>query len=235
MPPPVDDAAPLRSALLCAACALGGLVIALAGVYAGTGWLDGFTDWDVQRLGRRFLRALPWAAPLAAVAGVLLHAYYRLLLARRYPTWLALLGAARAFALFPLIGLALLFAFLLALALGIASLIGNKLLGLPTVPDNLLERLIGPPLWYLTLPFTLLGLENQGSMRIPQRVGRARLLRWLPFLIGLLLLWCGAESKHGHQRVDPHWLAVAAAGWFIDYLIVLAYVVPRWRRNTTSS
>jgi hypothetical protein len=114
-------------------------------------------------------------------------------------------------------------------------LIGNKLFGLPTVPDDLLERLLGPQLWYLTMPFILLGLESRGGLRIPQRVSRARLLRWLPFLIALLLLWCGAESKHGHERVDPYWLAAAAAYWFGDYLIVLAYVAPRCRRDTSAS
>jgi len=223
-PPPTYS---LKAALICSSCAIAGLLLAFAGVYVGTGWLDGFDDWDLHRLGRRLRSTLLWSLPLSMVGGLLLYDYFRHALAQRAKGWLGLLGAVRAFALFPLIGFGLLLFFLLTLILGIGSWVLNKLFGLPTVPDDLLERLLGTLLWYLTLPFTLLGIESRGDIRIPVYVSRKRLLCWLPGLFVLLMFWCGAEAKGSHDRVDPYWLAAIAAYWFGDYLIAAFYVSPQ--------
>ena len=222
----------LKDALICAACGIAGLLLAFAGIYLGTGWLDGFSDWDLHRLGRRLRASLVWSLPVAASCGLLLYDYYRHALAQRAKIWISMIGVVRAFMLFPLLGFGLLLSFFLSLGIGVVSRLAHKLFRLPLVADGLLERLLGPLLWTLTLPFSLLGVQSEGDMRIPSRVSRKRLLRWLPFLLVILVFWCGAVSEETDERVNPYWLAAFAAYWFIDYLVVVFYVAPTLGRRS---
>ena len=86
---PLDDLA--ASGLMMAAA-----VVALAAVYVGTGWHDGFGDWDLHRLGRRLRRLAYWVLPAAAVAGPALLTFYRRLLGQPPGGWGVLLAIPRA-------------------------------------------------------------------------------------------------------------------------------------------
>lgn len=224
-----EEAAPLRAALLCAALAMAGLLLAMASVYLGIGWLDGFGDWDLHRLGRRFRRALLWALPLAAIAGLLLYACYRSALDEKHKGLIVLFAVIRAFAFFPLFGMAMLLGMIGGFAGALLLAAYGKLSGQPPAEpetDGLIQRLLVVPLWFLTLPFTLLKVQSQGDIDIPARVGKARLLNWLPFLIVLLALFTGGESEGSGQRIDPYWLTAIAAWWLGDYLVVAGWLAP---------
>jgi len=224
--PPYTEQRTLRATVTCALCVCAGLLLAMASIYLGTGRLDGFKDWDLHRLGDRFVRSLIWSLPTAAVAGIVLYEYYRLALAERCKGLLGLIGVVRVFVLFPLFGFLLLLGFIFTLTLGLLSLLGKKLLGTPTIPDNTFERISGPALWFLILPFTLLKMESEGDMKIPFHVSRQRLLRWLPALLILLAFGCGAESESSGERISPHLLTALASYWLGDYLIAAFYVSP---------
>lgn len=224
-----DARAPAVSALLCAGLAMAGLLLALLAVWLGTGWLDGLDYRGTDKLARRFLRSLPWALPLAALAGVVLCAYFRSALAERHTGWVGLVGVVRAFALFPLLGFAILgavlFAFLAAVPLGLYRRFVHHAAA-DEEDESLMNRLMVVPLWVMTLPFTLLKAESQGDIEIPARVSQVRLLNWLPMLFLLLLVGPGFESESTGERIDPNWLAVIAAYWLADWLIVALYVAP---------
>lgn len=226
---PAAEAPPRRADLRCMALAMLGLLLAMAAVWLGTGWLDGFDYRHTNRLGRRFLRALPWALPLAALGGALLYVYFRWAIAETHKGWVLLIAVIRAFALFPLLGFAVLMAMLFAFAAAIPLALWRKLPGRrPGGDENgpLMARLMGVPIWIMTLPFTLLKIESQGDLEIPARVSPSRLIRWLPFFFLLLLFGPGAESEASGERIDPNWLAALAAYWLADCLIVTGYVAP---------
>lgn len=226
---PADQAPALRAALLCAALAMAGLLLAMASVYLGTGWLDGFGDWDLHRIGRRFRRALPWALPLAAIAGVLLYAVYRSAFDEKHKGLIVVFAIVRAFAFFPLFGMAMLLGMIGGFAGALLLAAYRKIAGLPPTDSNtdtLIQRLLVVPLWFLTLPFTLLKVQSQGDIDIPARIGKARLFNWLPFLIVLIALFAGGESEGSGQRIDPYWLSAFAAWWLGDYLVVAGWLAP---------
>lgn len=224
-----DESPPLPSALLCAGLAMAGLLLAMLAVWIGTGWLDGFDYRGVNKLGRRFLRALPWALPLAALGGLLLYGYFRCALAERHKGWVTLLAVVRSFALFPFLGFAMLFAMIFGFIAAFVVAIRHKLARRPPAEGadgSFFPGLLVPPLWMMTLPFTLLKIQSQGDIEIPARIPRARLLNWLPILFLMLLVGPGFESESTGERVDPNWLAALAAYWLADCLIVTGYVAP---------
>lgn len=210
------------------AAAAAGTALALLGVYAGLGLHDGFGDWDLHRVGRRFLRYLPFVLALSALGGALLRAYYERLLAGK-PSGLGVLGTiVRAFAHFPLYGGVALFSIMFGFAaLGLRSLRHRFLGGEPPgTSDEALTRWLGPPIWFIIMPFNLMGVEGEGDVDLPERVSTRRMLRWLPAVLAMLMLWTGATSEDSGDRVDPYWLAAFASFWLSDYLAVAWLVSP---------
>lgn len=210
------------------AAAAAGTALALLGVYAGLGLHDGFGDWDLHRVGRRFLRYLPFVLALSALGGALLRAYYERLLAGK-PSGLGVLGTiVRAFAHFPLYGGVALFSIMFGFAaLGLRSLRHRFLGGEPPgTSDEALTRWLGPPIWFIVMPFNLMGVEGEGDVDLPERVSTRRMLRWLPAVLAMLMLWTGATSEDSGDRVDPYWLAAFASFWLSDYLAVAWLVSP---------
>jgi len=205
-----------------------GTALALLGVYAGLGLHDGFGDWDLHRVGRRFLRYLPWVLALSALGGALLRSYYERLLAGK-PSGLGVLGTiVRAFAHFPLYGGVALFSIMFGFAaLGLRSL-RHRLLGgeTPGTSDEALTGWLGPPIWFIIMPFDLMGVEGEGDVDLPETVSTRRMLRWLPAVLAMLMLWTGATSEDSGERVDPYWLAAFASFWLSDYLAVAWLVSP---------
>lgn len=142
----------------------------------------------------------------------------------------------RAFVFFPLFGMIGGFAAALLLATW------RRIAGLPPADsdtDSLIQRRLVVPLWFLTLPFTLLKIQSQGDIDIPARVGKKRLFNWRPFLIALLALFAGGESEGSGQRIDPYWLSAFAAWWLGGYLVVAGWLAPtlaaRARRSAAQS
>lgn len=231
--PPAAAASPLRATLLCAALAMAGLLLAMVAVWAGTGWLDGFNTRGISKLEGRFIRVLPWALPLAAAAGVVLYTYFRWAIEERHKGWVLLFAVIRAFALFPLLGFAMLFGVLFVFAAAIPLAIYRKFFpgqtqdeGDDNGSDNLLQRALVVPLWIITLPFTLLKVESEGDIDIPARISRARLLNWLPVFFLMLLFGPGFESEEPGDRINPNWLVAIATYWLADLFIVTGHVAP---------
>lgn len=221
----------IGEALLCAAIAMAGLALAMLAVYAGTGLFDGFGDWDLHRIGRRFRRALYWALPLAGIAGFFLAIYYDRLL-RPGASALALLwSVVRAFAHFPLFGLLALLAMIWGFVAAIAGGLLRRIFRLGREADrgDLFARWLGPPVWFIVLPFIAMKLPMEGDMELPDTVSRRRLLRWLPAVLAAIMLYADASDADTGERVDPYWLAAFAAFWLADYLIVALRVAPALR------
>lgn len=226
----------LRDGARCAGLAMAGLLLAMAAVLVGTGWLDGFHDWGLHRIGRRLVRSLPWALPVGALAGVAIHGYFRAAIGGEgqgeakggLKALLVLLAVARAFALFPLLGFAILLAVIAGIVVAVPLAAIRQLSGKTLLDgsDSLSTRLMIVPLWAMTLPFTLLRMESEGDIEIPARVAARRLLAWLPFVLLLVVVWAGAESEATGERVDPYWLSGVSAYWLADYLIVAGWVAP---------
>ena len=213
----------------CALLGMTGLLLGMLTVWLGTGWLDGFGGRDLDRLGRRFLRALPWALPLAALGGVLLQVYFHWAIGLRHKAWVGILGVVRAFALFPLLGCAILLAFVIGVLASIGFGTFRKLTGKSRERIKsawLVTDLLQGPVWVLVLPFSLLKIESEGEFEIPRLVSRWRLMHWLPLLCLMLLLGPGFESENTGEYVDPNWLAALAGYWLADFLVVAAYVAP---------
>jgi RimJ/RimL family protein N-acetyltransferase len=226
---PADEAVPLYAMLLCAGLAMLGLLLAMAAVWLGTGWLDGFDYRGVNRLGRRFIRVLPWALPLAALAGLLLYACFRCAIDERHKGWITLFAVIRAFALFPLLGFAMLFGMLFAFIAAIPLGLYRKFFHHPADDEasgSLFQSLLVVPLWIMTLPFTLLKIKSEGDIDIPARISRSRLINWVPVFFLMLLVGPGFESEQTGNRVDANWLAALATYWLADILIVTGYVAP---------
>lgn len=211
------------------AAALTGAALAMLGVYAGLGLHDGFGDMDLHRVGRRFLRILPWLLCLSVPAGALLRAYYVRLLAGK-PTGLGVLWTVvRAFAHFPLYGGVALLSAMAGFAAHGLSRLRRSLLGIdapPTSGDEVLSAWLGPPIWFIVMPFDLMGIEGEGDIELPERVSTRRMLRWLPAILAMLMLWTGATGEDSGERVDPYWLAAFASYWLGDYVAVAWLVAP---------
>lgn len=208
-----------------AALGAGGLLLAMVAVYAGTGLQDGFGDWDLHRLGRRFLRWLPALLPLAAGAGVLIGRYHETLLKPSPPSSAMLLGVVRAFVLFPCYGFVALFAFIGALLVtGIEKLVGRTFRGEASGPR--LDSWLGLPIWFLALPFVASGVPSEGDLTLPKAVAPRRLWSWLPFVLAIVLLLTRMVSEESGERVDPCWVMAGAAYWLAEYLIVTVQIAP---------
>lgn len=212
------------------AAALAGAALAMLGVYAGLGFHDGFGDWDLHRVGRRFFRYLPWIVCLSAFGGALLRGFYARLLTGK-PSGLGVLWTiVRAFAHFPLYGGVALFSVMAGFAgLGLRML-RHRFLGgeAPGTTDDAVAAWIGPPIWFIIMPFHLMGIESESDsdVDLPETVSTRRLLRWLPAVLAMLMVWTGAVSEDSGERVDPYWLAAFASFWLSDYLAVAWLVSP---------
>lgn len=217
---------PSRSRFM--AAALAGAALAMLCIYIGLGLHDGFGDWDLHRVGRKFRRALPWVLGLSLPFGALLRGFYAHLLYRK-PTGPAVLwSVVRAFVHFPLYG---------AVAL-ISVMAGFAVLGLralrfrfrggepPQTADEAVAAWIGPPIWFIVMPFNLLGPPIESDIELPETMSTRRLLRWLPAVLAMLMLWTGAVEEESGERIDPYWLAAAACYWLGDYLAVAWLVSP---------
>lgn len=230
--PPQTVEPAIGSQLLWAGIAAGGLILAMLAVYVGTGLHDGFSDWDLHRLGRRLRRSLPWSLPLAVVAGLLLRGYYLGLLRGSRSGWGMLWSVARAFAHFPFFGMLALLAMMwgfLAAGGRLLPRLWRKAARKPLPPQNeapVLERWLAVPLWFIMLPFIVLKLPMEGNIAIPQSISLRRLLRWLPAMLALLFLYTDAYSEDSGERVDPYWLTAFAALWLGDYLLAALRLAP---------
>lgn len=221
-----------RKPLAGAALGVAGLLLAMLAVYVGTGLHDGFGDWDLHRLGRRLRRALIWALPLAVLGGLLLHAYYERLLQGGVSGWVSLGSVLRAFAHFSLFGALALFAMMWSFVIvgwELLARLWRRREAAPAGAEGLLQSWIGPPVWFIVLPFIMLKLPMEGDIELPQTVSRRRLLRWLPALLALIFMYTDAVSEDTGERIDPYWLTLAASFWLIDYLIVAFQVAPELR------
>lgn len=230
---PVELGGVWRFALLTVAAAL----LAMLAVYVGTGLHDGFGDWGLHRIGRRFRRALLWALPLAAVFGLFLYAYYRRLLRPGASGWLMLFAIVRAFGHFPLFGALVLLAMVwtfgeVVLRNLLARRAGRAAAG--SASENLFERRLGPPLWFMCLPFIAMKLPIESDIEIPETVSQRRLLRWLPGALLLLMFLTDATDEDSGERIDPYLLATLASFWLGDFLVVLLRVVPAMRGRQAS-
>ena len=99
----------------------------------------------------------------------------------------------------------------------------------PEGADASLQSWIGPPVWFIVLPFIMLKVPMEGDMELPETVSRRRLLRWLPALIAMIFMYTDVVSEETGERIDPYWLTLAAGFWLIDYLIVAFQVAPELR------
>jgi len=213
-----------------AALGIAGAFLAMLAVYVGTGLYDGFLDWDLHHLGRRFRRALPWALPLAAVAGVLLRVYYARLLRPGVSGVAMLWTIVRAFIHFPFFGmlalLAVVWGFILA-GWNFVMIRWGRGAGVTAADsESIFLHWLGPPLWIILLPFIAAKLPMEGDLELPQTISRRRLLRWLPAALALVFLYTGGVSEETGERVDPNWLAAFASFWLADYLMVTLRVAP---------
>lgn len=210
------------------AASLAGASLAMLCIYAGLGLHDGFGDWDLHRIGRKYFRALPWVLGLSIPGGALLRGFYVHLLSGK-PTLLAVLWSiVRAFVHFMLYGAVALMAVMAGfVVLGLSTLRFRLRGGEPpqTVDDTVVSW-IGPPIWFIVLPFNLLDLPNEGDVELPETVSTRRLMRWLPAALAMLMVWAGAVNEESGERVDPYWLAAAACYWLGDYLAVAWFVSP---------
>lgn len=208
-------------------------------VYVGTGLHDGFGDWDLHRIGRRFRRALAWALPLAAIAGVLQHAYYARMLQPTAPGIGILWSIVRSFVHFPLFGtlalLAIMWGFALAAWQWVMVRLGREVAAAAEDAESIVARWIGPPLWFIILPLIVAKMPVESDIELPQAISRRRLLRWLPAVFALLFFSTDAVSEDTGERIDPYWLAAFTSFWLADYLMVALRVAPILRARRVSA
>lgn len=202
----------------------------MLGVYAGLGVHDGFGDWDLHRVGRKFFRYLPWILALSALGGALLRGYYARVLSAKPSFWCICWTIVRAFAHFPLYGGVALMSVLAGYAWFALRWTRHRLLGgeAPGDSEDVLAAWLGPPIWFIIMPFNLMVVESEtdGDVELPETVSTRRMLRWLPAVIAMLMLWTGAVEEESGERVDPYWLAAFASYWLADYLAVAWLVAP---------
>jgi hypothetical protein len=217
-----------------AGLAVAGTAAALLCVWLATGWMDGFSRGDTRWLGQRFVALAPWALGLALVMGVLIRWSCSLAL-RRKPLGL-LIAIPRAFLVFAIYGFVVLIGGLLCtfaalLLWGLSRML--RLMGATSAarwmrPRKGLFEWLALPIWMIAFPFMLVNPEAESELPTPEVESLRRRLLWLlPVLIPFIFLWTGAVSEDTGSRVDPFWLAAAAAYWLSDLLIVSLQVVPR--------
>jgi hypothetical protein len=217
-----------------AGLAAAGTAIALLCIWLATGWMDGFHRGDTRWLGWKFVSVAPWALCMALVMGALIRWTYSLAL-RRKPLGL-LIAVPRAFVVFAIYGFVVLIG---ALLCGIVALllwglsrmlrfIGATNAAEWTRPRPGLFEWLALPLWMIVFPLMLANPDAEPESPSPEIESLRRRLLWLlPVLIPFIFLWTGAVSEDTGERVDPFWLAGAAAYWLSDLLIVALQVVPR--------
>lgn len=240
-----------RDQLLAAGLATVGMVVAMLAVYVGTGLHDGFDDWDLHRLGRRFRRYFPYALLLAAAMGLLLHSYYSAVLRSTPAPWTLLISIPRAFIHFALFGSVALFAFVALFAWRGFDAVGRKLGAAkgaehpsPGKPfdERIIQTGIALPLWFMLFPITVMtkgdaAWDVEEGSKLAEDINRSlrkpglktlkhRMIGLLPWLVACVFVWVGAESEDTGNRVDPYWLTAFASIWFADYLLVAFRVVP---------
>lgn len=212
------------------AASVAGAALAMLGVYAGLGVHDGFGDWDLHRVGRRFVRYGPWILALSALGGELLRGYYARILSSKPSFGSVSWTIVRAFVHFPLYGGVALIAIMIGFAGRGLRWTRHRLFGgeAPGPTDDVVAAWIGPPLWFIIMPFNLMGVESEtdGGVELPETVSTRRMLRWLPAALAMLMLWTGAVQEDSGERVDPYWLAAFASYWLADYLAVAWLVAP---------
>lgn len=217
-----------------AAWSAAGAALALACVWAGCGLHDGWLGAAGQILAKRLLKQAAWLLPLAAVWGVFFHWVYAPVLrpGGGKTHWLVLYAIPRAFLHFPLYGFIALFGMMAGLALAGWNAVAGRLrpsqdaASSPGVQE-LMERWLSVPVWFIMMPFPLLGMENEGDLRMPVTVStRALLLRLLPAACVMTAFWTGMVSEDSGERVDPHWLSVAAAFWLGELLVTALELMP---------
>ena len=205
----------------------------------GTGLHDGFGDGDLHHIGRRFRRHLPWALPLAAIAGVMLRAYYARLLRPGISGLVMLLSIVRAFGHFPLYGMLALFGVMWGFVLAgwnwLMARLRRNARAAADDSESILSRWLGPPIWFIVLPFIAMKLPSDGDIELPETVSRRRLLRWLPAVLALIFLFTDAVSEDTGGHVDRYWLAAVTSFWLADYLMVALRVAPVLRERRRSS
>ncbi|PIR15629.1 MAG: hypothetical protein COV48_13315, partial [Elusimicrobia bacterium CG11_big_fil_rev_8_21_14_0_20_64_6] len=184
--------------------ALAGAAVAMACVYAGLGFHDGFGDRDLHRVGRKFHRMLPWVLCLSLPGGALLRGFYANILKGK-PSALGLLwSVVRGFVHFSMYGMVALFSFILAFVERALTDISFRLWrGEPPLSvDRTLTRWLAPTICFISFPFEFMGLKNEGDLELPELVSPRRLLRWLPAVLVVLMFWTGAISEDAGDRVD---------------------------------
>lgn len=208
-----------------------GMLLAMTTVWLGTGWLDGFqVRSSTWLIGHFSLYGLGWLI-VSAITGMLIYGFYWAAVNQQYAGWVGLFAVIRAFVLFPWLGAAMLFAGLGGVLWAAGEFVIERILRGPTElrTEPLVSQLLVVPVWVMALPFTLLKLESDGSVDIPQRVSPARLWKWFPALYLLLLLAPGMESEATGERVHPDWLAAMAGYWLADWLAIAFWVIPKLR------
>jgi hypothetical protein len=206
-------------------------VLAAVGVVAGTAWHDGLFSGATEVVARRLLKQSWWRLPGALLLGVLVHHFYRDLLdperAQRHQARVSVVAVVRLFVHFAFFGCLVLFGFMFGgAAMAVNALRGRKTPEGHTTP---VERWAGVPLWFLILPFVVMGTKMDGDMTLPATVPQKALLRqWLLAMVPILMMWSGATDEGG-DRTDPAWIAAFATYWLGDWLYVALRVVPIMR------
>lgn len=229
---------------MAAGLGVAGALLALAAVYIGNGWQDGFDYSGTSYLLRHLKRLARWLVPAAALAGMALYGYHMGTHPNKNPGRI-LLGAPRAFALFPLFGMLILLSMLYVLikkgAVAVGSWTWRKFKRLPRPPDSrgesfetgMMGGTAGVALWFLLCPFAIAKLKpDEGKLpTMPGRFLRGRMLLNFPWVLLMVVFLTHFVSEDTGDRVDPYWLAVGASYWLTDYLIVLGMIAPELARR----
>jgi hypothetical protein len=226
-------------ALAAAAIGVAGAVLSVVLVDVSLGLLDGFPARPWRRIGHRLEDALPWL-PLAALGGLVLHFWYRRLLAGKGGPLASLALFVRPFAHFLLVGMAILFALLVTAVAAIATSLFDRLRGsgqraeshAGKVATKLIGRYVLPWLWVL-MPVP--GDRAGGGSDWTDVPSQRRMLQALPLLALVFLLVPGMESEATDERIDKLTAVLAGSFWFADYLLVAFLVVPRLHERAPES
>jgi len=224
----------LTRSMVAAGHAALGTAMALMCVWLATGWMDGFHRSDTLWLERKFLSLAPWALGIALIMGALIRWSHSLAL-RKKPLGV-LIAIPRAFLVFPIYGFVVLVGYLLCafvalLLWGLSRML--RLVGATnaaewTRPRAVFAEMPALALWMIVFPIALASPDSESDIPTQEIQSLRRRLLWLLLvLVPFIFLWTGAVSEDSGERVDPIWLAAAAAYWLSDLLIVAFQVAPR--------
>ena len=235
------DGAPFHSSrwvaigLSCAA-----LPVAYVLIQLGLGLVDGFDDWGLHRESRRLVRYAPAYLAYAVVLGLVLHALYSRMLSSPKPApGVVFFGIARAFVLFPVVGLVamglLLWAGLLTSLAFVSRWVPPLKAWLPDDARTTFQRVatsLETPFYFCLLMLPL-GQANQtddeSTIKLPESaVGLTRrLVRLGPAFALAIMLLATAESEDTGDRLPPAQFAVPVIYWVAEWAIVAFQVFPR--------